>query len=63
MSDITFNKSRGSLWVYRHEDGYLRWRRRLEKGKILINMKEPILLAKSHHQSPTDSGHTWKDLS
>ena len=41
MSDITFNKARESLGVYRHEDGYLRCRGKLGRGKIPVNKKNP----------------------
>ena len=47
MSDITFNKARESLGVYRHEDGYLRCRGKLGIGKTPVNKKKTTLLPNS----------------
>ena len=48
LSDVTFNKAREYLRVYRHKDGYLKCRERLGRGKIPFDTKEPILLLNSH---------------
>ena len=38
-----------SLGVYEHEDGYLRCKGRLGRGKLPVDTKLPILLPNSHH--------------
>ena len=46
---IEFNKTRESLGVYEHEDGYLGCKGRLDRGKLPFDTKLPILLPNSHH--------------
>ena len=48
-SSVEFNKTKESLGVYEHEDGYLRCKGRLGRGKLPFDTKLPILLPNSHH--------------
>ena len=48
-SSVEFNKMKESLGVYEHEDGYLRCKGRLGRGKLPVDTKLPILLPNSHH--------------
>ena len=44
-----FNKTKEILEIYEHEDGYLRCKCRLGRGKLPFDTNLPILLPNSHH--------------
>ena len=46
---VEFNKTKESLGAYGHEDGYLRCKGRLDRGKLPFDTKLPILIPNSHH--------------
>ena len=48
-SSVEFNKTKESLGVYVHEDGYLRCKGRLNRGKLPFDTKLLILIPNSHH--------------
>ena len=48
-SSVEFNKRKEPLGVYEHEDGYLRCKDRLGRGKLPFDTKLPILFPNSHH--------------
>ena len=52
-SSVKFNKTKELLGVCKHEDGYLRCKGRLARGKVPFDTKLPILLPNSNHFTDT----------